>query len=77
VFDPGLTDNGVYAGIVIVVVFWLGVYMSARGGTGGQEAQDALVRHLESRVPYGMHCTIERMALSEALFLEKYAEVAR
>src|SRR6185436_9964352 len=27
--------NGVYTGVVIVVVFWLGVFMSARGGTGG------------------------------------------
>jgi putative glutamate/gamma-aminobutyrate antiporter len=34
VFNPNLADNGVYTGIVIVVVFWLGVYMSARGGTG-------------------------------------------
>ena len=35
VFNPDLADNGVYTGIVIVVVFWLGVFMSARGGTGG------------------------------------------
>jgi glutamate:GABA antiporter len=35
VFNPNLADNGVYTGIVIVVVFWLGVFMSARGGTGG------------------------------------------
>ena len=34
-FNPDLADNGVYTGIVIVVVFWLGVFMSARGGTGG------------------------------------------
>jgi acetylornithine deacetylase/succinyl-diaminopimelate desuccinylase-like protein len=34
-------------------------------GTGGQEAQDALVRHLESRVPYGMRCTIERVAVGD------------
>lgn len=35
VFNPNLADNGVYTGIVIVVVFWTGVFMSARGGTGG------------------------------------------
>jgi glutamate:GABA antiporter len=35
VFNPDLADHGVYTGIVIVVVFWLGVFMSARGGTGG------------------------------------------
>src|SRR6201989_3626103 len=35
VFNPNLADNGVYTGVVIVVVFWLGVFMSARGGTGG------------------------------------------
>jgi len=35
VFNPELADNGVYTGIVIVVVFWLGVFLSARGGVGG------------------------------------------
>lgn len=35
VFNPDLATNGVYTGIVIVLVFWLGVFMSARGGTGG------------------------------------------
>jgi amino acid transporter len=35
VFNPELATNGVYTGIVIVVVFWLGVWMSARGGVGG------------------------------------------
>jgi glutamate:GABA antiporter len=35
IFNPNLADNGVYTGVVIVVVFWLGVFMSARGGTGG------------------------------------------
>src|SRR3954466_4292087 len=35
VFNPDPDDNGVYTGIVIVVVFWLGVFLSARGGTGG------------------------------------------
>ena len=35
VFNPNLADNGVYTGVVIVTVFWLGVFMSARGGTGG------------------------------------------
>src|SRR5690349_8183859 len=35
VFNPNLADNGVYTGIVIVVVFWLGVFLSARGGVGG------------------------------------------
>ena len=34
-------------------------------GIGGQEAQDALVTHLESRVPYGMRCTIERVAVGD------------
>src|SRR5689334_11317320 len=35
IFNPDLADNGVYTGIVIVVVFWSGVFLSARGGTGG------------------------------------------
>jgi len=35
VFNPDLASNGVYTGIVIVVVFWAGVFISARGGTGG------------------------------------------
>jgi glutamate:GABA antiporter len=35
VFNPNLADNGVYTGIVIVVVFWAGVFVSAHGGTGG------------------------------------------
>src|SRR5215203_5972085 len=35
IFNPDLADNGVYTGVVIVAVFWLGVFMSARGGTGG------------------------------------------
>src|SRR6478735_3506759 len=35
IFNPDLADNGVYTGIVIVTVFWLGVLLSARGGTGG------------------------------------------
>src|SRR6476661_7387204 len=35
IFNPDLADNGVYTGIVIVTVFWLGVLLYARGGTGG------------------------------------------
>ena len=35
VFNPDLATNGVYTGVVIVVVFWTGVFLSARGGTGG------------------------------------------
>jgi glutamate:GABA antiporter len=35
VFNPSLADNGVYTGVVIVIVFWAGVFLSARGGTGG------------------------------------------
>jgi glutamate:GABA antiporter len=35
IFNPDLADNGVYTGVVIVTVFWLGVFLSARGGTGG------------------------------------------
>ena len=35
VFNPDLADNGVYTGAVIVIVFWSGVFLSARGGTGG------------------------------------------
>jgi hypothetical protein len=35
ILNPDLADNGVHTGIVIVVVFWLGMFMSARGGTGG------------------------------------------
>ncbi|MBO0884082.1 MAG: amino acid permease, partial [Mycobacterium sp.] len=35
VFNPDLATNGVYTGIVIVIVFWTGVFTSARGGTRG------------------------------------------
>src|SRR6201991_1198261 len=35
VFNPELATNGVYTGVVIVLVFWTGVFLSARGGTGG------------------------------------------
>ncbi|WP_028066528.1 amino acid permease [Solirubrobacter soli] len=35
VFNPDLATNGVYTGVVILVVFWAGVFVSARGGTGG------------------------------------------
>src|SRR6476469_10833952 len=35
IFNPDLADNGVYTGVVIVVVFWAGVFFSARGGVGG------------------------------------------
>jgi acetylornithine deacetylase/succinyl-diaminopimelate desuccinylase-like protein len=34
-------------------------------GTGGLQAQDALVAHLERRVPWGLHCTIERVAVGD------------
>src|SRR5262245_3503325 len=35
IFNPDLASNGVYTGVVILVVFWAGVFVSARGGTGG------------------------------------------
>jgi amino acid transporter len=35
VFNPELATSGVFTAIVIVVVFWSGVFLSARGGTGG------------------------------------------
>src|SRR6476661_1919829 len=35
VFNPDLADNGVYTGVVILIVFWSGVFLSARGGAGG------------------------------------------
>src|SRR5690349_22792868 len=35
IFNPNLADNGVYTGVVILVVFWAGVLLSARGGVGG------------------------------------------
>ncbi|HEX5895451.1 MAG TPA: dipeptidase [Thermoleophilaceae bacterium] len=34
-------------------------------GMNGKEAQDALVTHLESRVPWDMHCEIERVAVGD------------
>jgi len=34
-------------------------------GETGQAAQDALVEHLRSRVPWGLHCEIERVALGD------------
>jgi cysteinylglycine-S-conjugate dipeptidase len=34
-------------------------------GIAGQHAQDALVEHLRSRVPWGLRCTIERVAVGD------------
>jgi acetylornithine deacetylase/succinyl-diaminopimelate desuccinylase-like protein len=34
-------------------------------GESGQEAQDKLVEHLRSRVPWKMHCEIERVAVGD------------
>jgi acetylornithine deacetylase/succinyl-diaminopimelate desuccinylase-like protein len=34
-------------------------------GVTGQEAQDALVEHLRSRVPWGLQCEIERVAVGD------------
>jgi acetylornithine deacetylase/succinyl-diaminopimelate desuccinylase-like protein len=34
-------------------------------GIGGRQAQDALVEHLRSRVPWGLRCTIERVAVGD------------
>ena len=34
-------------------------------GIGGQEAQDALVEHLRKRVPWGLRCSIERVAVGD------------
>ena len=34
VIDPALASNGLYTGVVIVVVFWAAVLVSARGGVG-------------------------------------------
>src|SRR4051794_27956615 len=34
-------------------------------GLGGRVAQDALVEHLRRRVPWGLHCTIERVAVGD------------
>jgi putative glutamate/gamma-aminobutyrate antiporter len=35
IFNPELANNGVYTGAIIVIVFWAGVFLSARGGAGG------------------------------------------
>src|SRR6478752_89528 len=34
-------------------------------GVGGQAAQDALVEHLRRRVPWGLRCSIERVAVGD------------
>src|SRR6476659_1936697 len=34
-------------------------------GVTGQAAQDALVAHLQSRVPWGLHCEIQRVAIGD------------
>jgi acetylornithine deacetylase/succinyl-diaminopimelate desuccinylase-like protein len=34
-------------------------------GIGGEQAQDALIEHLRSRVPWGLRCTIERVAVGD------------
>ena len=40
VFNPDLADNGVYTGIVIVLVFWSGVF--SRHGAGPAGSQSSL-----------------------------------
>jgi glutamate:GABA antiporter len=35
IFNPDLATNGVYTAVVILIGFWAGVFVSARGGTGG------------------------------------------
>jgi acetylornithine deacetylase/succinyl-diaminopimelate desuccinylase-like protein len=34
-------------------------------GVTGQDAQDALVAHLQARVPWGLHCVITRVAMGD------------
>src|SRR3954462_855550 len=34
-------------------------------GVTGQAAQEALVEHLQSRVPWGLHCEISRVAMGD------------
>jgi acetylornithine deacetylase/succinyl-diaminopimelate desuccinylase-like protein len=34
-------------------------------GATGQDAQDKLVAHLQARVPWGLHCEIERVAMGD------------
>jgi acetylornithine deacetylase/succinyl-diaminopimelate desuccinylase-like protein len=34
-------------------------------GIGGRQAQDAMVEHLRKRVPWGLECTIERVAVGD------------
>jgi len=51
VFNPDLADNGVYTGIVIV--FWLEVFMSARGGRLGELPQRARLGPLALRLRSG------------------------
>jgi acetylornithine deacetylase/succinyl-diaminopimelate desuccinylase-like protein len=34
-------------------------------GENGKDAQDALVAHLQARVPWGLHCDIERVAVGD------------
>ena len=34
-------------------------------GIKGREAQDAMIAHLSKRVPWGLHCTIERVAVGD------------
>jgi acetylornithine deacetylase/succinyl-diaminopimelate desuccinylase-like protein len=34
-------------------------------GVTGKQAQDALVEHLRSRVPWGLHCEIDRVAVGD------------
>jgi acetylornithine deacetylase/succinyl-diaminopimelate desuccinylase-like protein len=34
-------------------------------GATGQDAQDTLVAHLQARVPWGLHCEIERVAMGD------------
>ena len=38
---------------------------ASRRASSGQEAQDALVAHLRARVPWGLHCEIERVAVGD------------
>ena len=68
ILNPDLADNGVHTGIVIVVVFWLGMFMSARGGTGrDREAGLVDLQKLVPIVAIALVCAIATRGLSAAV----------
>ena len=68
---PAVTVTGIDVPAVVGSVNAIQASATARvslrvpPGTGSRDAQDALVAHLERRVPWNLRCTIERVAIGD------------